>query len=115
MVIHKTSSEHHRFIFKFVSNIKNDFAFNNKLLKTYADKYNRNKKQCNYDYCLRYNEGYTYGDAYWEFLADLLSYDSNNFRVNSELRSLNSQLHTLYMNTYNKNKDKFRQVKESYK
>ena len=89
--------------------------YNNKLLKTYADKYNRNKKQCNYDYCLRYNEGYTYGDAYWEFLADLLSYDSNNFRVNSELRSLNSQLHTLYMNTYNKNKDKFRQVKESYK
>lgn len=89
--------------------------YNNKQFKTYSDNYNRNKKQCNNDYCLRYSNTYTYGDSYWEFLADVLSYDSHNFKVNNELKNLNSQIKNKYLNNYNKNKSKFNEIKESFR
>ena len=89
--------------------------YNNKQFKTYSDNYNRNKKQCNNDYCLRYSNTYTYGDSYWEFLADVLSYDSHNFKVNNELKNLNTQIKNTYLSNYNKNVNKFNQIKESFR
>ena len=89
--------------------------YNNKQFKTYSDNYNRNKKQCNNDYCLRYSNTYTYGDSYNEFLADVLSYDSHNFKVNNELKNLNTQIKNTYLSNYNKNVNKFNQIKESFR
>ncbi len=89
--------------------------YNNKQFKSYTDNYNKNKKQCNNDYCLRYSSQYTYGDSYWEFLADVMSYDSHNFKVNNELKNLNLQIKNTYLNNYNKNKSKFNEIKESFR
>lgn len=89
--------------------------YNGKLLKNYSDAYNMNKKQCNGDYCLRYREGYTYGDANYEFLADLISYDYHDFKMNNELFNLRKQIMSLYYNNYQNNKSKFNQIKESFR
>ena len=89
--------------------------YNNKTFKSYVDKYNVNKKQCNGNFCLRYRENYTYGDSYWEFMADIISYDIFNFRTNNELLNLRKQVLDKYFTNYKNNKTKFNQIKESFK
>ena len=89
--------------------------YSNKTFKSYVDKYNANKKQCDGTFCLRYRDNYTYGDSYWEFMADIISFDSLNFRVNNDLLHLRKQVLDKYFTNYKKNKTKFEQIKESFK
>ena len=92
-----------------------DSMYNGRLLKKYSDAYNLNKKQCNGNYCLRYDAGYSYGNAHYEFLADLISYDYFGYRINGELSNLRQQIMKQYFNTYQNNKTKFNQIKESFR
>ena len=90
-------------------------SYFDKAFKSYTEKYNENKKQCNGDFCLRYRDNYTYGNSYWEFLADIISYDSHGFKVNQELLNLNNEVLKKYISNYNSNKTKFNQIKESFR
>lgn len=90
--------------------------YSGKNIGYYTSKY-ENKKLCknNTSYCLRYNGTYSYGKSYWEFVADIFSYDSHNFNMTNELLNLRKQMLSSYRENYNNSKSKFNEIKESFK
>lgn len=88
--------------------------YNGKNISDYTAKYEKSKL-CNNSYCLRYNGTYSYGTAYWEFIADLFSYDSHKFNINNDLSNLRKQVMSSYANHYNSSKSKFNELKESFR